>query len=117
MNLSTREFCDFIKEHFGITPRPWYPGADVKVAWVKNINEVRKMGLNWPVGGFDSEEQAARIISSSNHWGIRMNSCSDFEYLETHRHTSTVVNDMVVNEQIFFIGDFENKIINIEELI
>lgn len=117
MNLSTKEFCDFIKEHFGVTPQPWYPGADVKVALAKDINELRKMGLNWSVGAFDFEEQTPRLVSFSNHWGIRMNSFSDFEYLETHRHTSAVVSDIVTNKQIFFIGDFENKIINIEELI
>lgn len=117
MNLSTKEFCDFMKEHFDVTPRPWYPGADVKVAWVKDINELRKMGLDWPADGFDLEEQKARLVSSNNHWGIRMDSFPDCEYLETHRHTSTVVNDIVENKQIFFISNFENKIINIEELI
>ena len=117
MNLSTKEFCDFIKGHFDVTPQPWYPGADVKVAWAKDINELRKMGLDCPVEGFDFDKQSARLVSSNNPWGIRMNSFSDFEYLETHRYTSTVVNDIVVNKQIFFIGDFENKIINIEELI
>ena len=117
MNLSTKEFCAFIKEHFGVTPQPWHPGADVKVAWVKDINELKKMGLDWPVEGFDSEEQSARLASFNNPLVIRMNSFSDFEYLETHRHTSAVVHDIVVNKQIFFIGDFENKIINIAELI
>ena len=117
MNLSTKEFCDFIKEHFDVTPQPWHTGADVKVAWVQNINELRKMGLNWPVGGFDCDGQSARLVSSSNNWGVRMNCFSDCLYLETHRQTSAVVNDIVTNKQIFFIGDFENKIINIEELI
>ena len=117
MNLSTKEFCDFIKERFGVTPQPWYPGADVKVAWVKDIDELRKMGLNWSVRGFAYEEQTARLVSVSNNLGIRMDCFSDLQYLATHRHISVVVNDIVVNKQIFFIGDFENKIINIEELI
>lgn len=117
MSLSTKEFCDFMKEHFGVTPQSWYPGADVKVAWVKDIDELRKMGLDWLGGGFVCDERPARLVSSNNNWGIRMDCFSDLQYLETHRHTSTVVDDIVVNKQIFFIGDFENKIINIEELI
>lgn len=116
MSLSTKEFCDFIKEHFGIIPIPWHPGADVKVAWFKNMDELKMMCPNWPPSSGSGAKQAkAGMASITNYHGISMDDESDLEYLVKSYCTSAVVSGIRTFKQIYYIGQIES--VDINELI